>query len=66
VLFTDGVTEGRRGLEQYGEDRLRVVAERHHGEPVVAETILADVLTFQRGTARDDIAVVTVTVPEPV
>jgi sigma-B regulation protein RsbU (phosphoserine phosphatase) len=66
VLFTDGVTEGRRGQEQYGEDRLRIVAEQHRGEPVVAESILADVLTFQRGTARDDIAVVTITVPEPV
>jgi phosphoserine phosphatase RsbU/P len=66
VLFTDGVTEGRRGQEQYGEGRLRDVAERHRGEPVVAETILADVLDFQRGTARDDIAVVTITVPERV
>jgi phosphoserine phosphatase RsbU/P len=65
VLFTDGVTEGRRGKEQYGEGRLKAVAEEHRGEPVVAESILADVLTFQRGTARDDIAVVTITVPEP-
>ncbi len=63
VLFTDGVTEGRRGREQYGEERLRKVAERHLGQPMVAEAILADVLEFQGGTARDDIAVVTVTVP---
>ena len=65
VLFTDGVTEGRRDHEQYGEDRLRSVAEVHRGEPAVAESILADVLTFQHGLARDDIAVVTITVPEP-
>ena len=65
VLFTDGVTEGRRGQEQYGEQRLREVAEKHRGGPVVAETILADVLSFQEGTARDDIAVVTISVPEP-
>ena len=65
VLFTDGVTEGRRGREQYGEDRLQKVAEKHRGEPLIAEAILADVLEFQSGTARDDIAVVTVTVPGP-
>ena len=64
VLYTDGVTEGRRGLEQYGEERLRTVAEAHLGEPMVAELILADVLEFQSGSARDDIAVVTVTVPD--
>ena len=63
LLFTDGVTEGRRGVEQYGEDRLRAVAEQHHGEPFIADTVLADVLAFQDGMARDDIAVVTVTVP---
>ena len=64
VLFTDGVTEGRRGDEQYGDARLREVAEHHRGKPQLAETVLADVLAFQEGTARDDIAVVTVTVPE--
>jgi sigma-B regulation protein RsbU (phosphoserine phosphatase) len=64
VLFTDGVTEGRSGQEQYGEDRLREVAELQRGKPMVAEAILADVLTFQQGTARDDIAVVTITVPD--
>jgi len=63
VLFTDGVTEGRHGQEQYGEERLRKVAEQNHGRPMVAEAILADVLEFQGGMARDDIAVVTVTVP---
>ena len=64
VLFTDGVTEGRRGDEQYGEARLREVTENHRGKPQLAETVLADVLDFQRGSARDDIAVVTITVPE--
>ena len=63
VLFTDGVTEGRQGREQYGEERLRMIAEAHRGEPLMAESILADVLQFQSGQARDDIAVVTVSVP---
>lgn len=65
VLFTDGVTEGRHGLEQYGDERLRKIAEQNHGRPMLAEVILADVLEFQGGMARDDIAVVTVTVPHP-
>jgi phosphoserine phosphatase RsbU/P len=52
VLFTDGVTEGRRGDEQYGEERLREVTEHHRGKPQLAETVLADVLSFQQGSAR--------------
>jgi phosphoserine phosphatase RsbU/P len=63
VLFTDGVTEGRAGKELYGDRRLLEVAERHRDDALIAEAILADVLAFQSGTARDDIAVVTVTVP---
>lgn len=63
VLFTDGVTEGRRDDEQYGDDRLLQLAELHRGKPDLAETLLADVLAFQAGSARDDIAVVTVGVP---
>jgi phosphoserine phosphatase RsbU/P len=66
VLFTDGVTEGRRGDEQYGESRLLELAELHRGKPDLAETLLADVLEFQEGKARDDIAVVTVGVPDRV
>ena len=62
VLFTDGVTEARRGNEMYGEQRLRDVAAKHAiGE--VAEAVLGDVLAFQGGSPRDDIAVVTVSVP---
>jgi phosphoserine phosphatase RsbU/P len=62
LLYTDGVTEARRGNELYGEQRLREVASRH---PVadVAEAVLEDVLSFQGGLPRDDIAVVTVAVP---
>jgi sigma-B regulation protein RsbU (phosphoserine phosphatase) len=62
VLYTDGVTEARRHDEQYGDVRLRAVLDRPEG-PELAEVILADVLDFQGGTARDDIAVVTITVP---
>ncbi len=66
VLFTDGVTEGRSGQEQYGDDRLREVAERYRDKPLMAEAVLADVLEFQSGSARDDIAVVSIRVPTSV
>lgn len=64
VLFTDGVTEGRRGADLlYGEPRLREVLEGHRGSLTLAQDVLADVLEFQGGNARDDIAVVAVSVP---
>ena len=66
VLYTDGVTEGRRGDEQYGEERLRANVARGSGSAAsLAETLVADVLAFQGGDARDDIAVVAVRVPPP-
>jgi len=58
VLYTDGVTEARRGDELYGDERLRATALRHDGSPAtVSEEVLRDVLDFQGGSARDDIAV---------
>jgi sigma-B regulation protein RsbU (phosphoserine phosphatase) len=63
VLYTDGVTEGRRGSEFYGEERLRRSVLEHAGTPLPAESILGSVLEFQDGRARDDIAVVAVRVP---
>ena len=64
VLFTDGVTEGRRGPDLlYGEPRLREVLEAHRESPTIAQEVLTDVLEFQGGNARDDIAVVAVSVP---
>ena len=63
VTYTDGVTEGRRGAEFYGEDRLYRSVDELHGSERPAEGILEDVLDFQGGQARDDIAVVAVRVP---
>ena len=64
VLYTDGVTDGRRGIEPpYGEPRLREAAELHRDSPLLAEEIVDEVLAFQDGNARDDIAVVAITVP---
>ncbi len=64
VLYTDGVTEGRRGSEFYGEYRLQAVVADHMGSATaLAEGLAEDVLRFQSGDPRDDVAVVTVRVP---
>lgn len=64
VAFTDGVTEGRRGAEFFGDGGLRQAIATHAGSPTsLADGILGDVLAFQSGNARDDIAVVVVGVP---
>ena len=62
LLYTDGVTEARRGNEMYGEQRLREVAAKHRGADA-AEAVLEDVVAFQGGSPRDDIAIVTIAVP---
>jgi sigma-B regulation protein RsbU (phosphoserine phosphatase) len=64
VLYTDGVTEGRRGLEFFGEERLRQAVAAHAGSArSVAEGILGDVLAFQGENPRDDIAIVVLHIP---
>ena len=66
VLFTDGVTEGRNQHGFYGDQRLMKVVDAAPARAVgdLAERILADVLDFQDGRPRDDIAVLTVQVPD--
>ena len=64
VLYTDGVTEGRRNGEFYGEARLASIVQ--HAAPsaaAITDALVADVVSFQRDAPRDDIAVVTIGVP---
>ena len=65
VLYTDGVTEARRDDEFFDDDRLRAAISRRHGVGAqeLADGLVAEVLEFQRGVARDDIAVVVIRVP---
>jgi sigma-B regulation protein RsbU (phosphoserine phosphatase) len=64
VLFTDGVTEGRRDGEQFGDERLRAAVAQHPTSATnLARGIRDAVLEFQGDRPRDDIAVVTVRVP---
>ena len=63
VLYTDGITEGRRDGEQFGEARLEDAVRRHvGGDAPLADAILAEALDYQGGRAADDAAVVTITV----
>lgn len=59
VLYTDGVTEARRGREEFGEDRLRDLLASVAGRSAdaVAGAVEEAVVSFQSGVARDDIAV---------
>ncbi|MGH2810610.1 MAG: PP2C family protein-serine/threonine phosphatase, partial [Actinomycetota bacterium] len=60
LLYTDGVTEARRGGEFFDQPRLAATlkALRNESAGAIAAGIAAEVLDFQDGLARDDIAVV--------
>lgn len=58
LLYTDGVTEARRGSELYGEERLEALVSdlRHDSTRELAGHVVADVHEFAGGVLRDDIA----------
>jgi sigma-B regulation protein RsbU (phosphoserine phosphatase) len=59
VLYTDGVTEGRRGKAFFGDERLRhAVAKNADSALSIVNGVLASVMGFQDSRPRDDIAVV--------
>ncbi len=64
VVYTDGVTEGRADRVFYGEEGLTRSAMDHVAADEPARHIVADVVDFQRGEPRDDIAVVAIRVPD--
>jgi sigma-B regulation protein RsbU (phosphoserine phosphatase) len=64
LLYTDGVPEGRRGHEFYGEARLMEAFGRPGDAVTVVRRLLDDVLAFQAGVASDDIALVMAAVPK--
>jgi sigma-B regulation protein RsbU (phosphoserine phosphatase) len=64
LVFTDGVTEARRADEWFGEDELvELLGAGDMSAGHLVETVLEQVLEFQDGFARDDIAVVSIVVP---
>jgi sigma-B regulation protein RsbU (phosphoserine phosphatase) len=62
VLYTDGVTEARGVDGFYGSDRLAMAvgSPEHLTAQDVADAVLADVVGFQRGRLRDDIAILVI------
>jgi serine phosphatase RsbU (regulator of sigma subunit) len=59
VFYTDGVTEARRGREQFGEERLHETLNACHGQSAaqIADGIESAVLEFGGPEPSDDIAV---------
>jgi serine phosphatase RsbU (regulator of sigma subunit) len=58
VLYTDGVTDERRGDLEFGEGRLRetLAALADRGAQEMADGVVQAVDEFRSGTAHDDIA----------
>ena len=66
LLYTDGVTEARRGVEMFGEKRLERLLKRKRISPSrLPHMILDQVLAFSGGSLRDDAAVLVLSLTEP-
>jgi PAS domain S-box-containing protein len=65
VLYTDGVTEARRGDDIFGPGRLGALIAAGEGcsAQELADRIQAAALEFQPGPPRDDVAVLVLRVP---
>ncbi|MCL5291802.1 MAG: SpoIIE family protein phosphatase [Actinobacteria bacterium] len=60
VLYTDGLTEARRGPDLFGEERIRLAMGKSYGQSAgkVADIIARSALEFARGKIEDDLAVI--------
>jgi len=64
VLYTDGITEARRGRELFGAERLQaLLAEPASSAEELVGRIDAAVAAFSAGEAADDMAVLALRVP---
>ena len=70
ILFSDGVTEARRGTDRqlYGDERLRALVAGLGDLPAMAmaETIRLAILAFSGNRLSDDMVVLVMKVPAPV
>jgi serine phosphatase RsbU (regulator of sigma subunit) len=62
LLITDGVTEARGVDGFYGEERLDALLTHCAGQPAssIASAVIEEVIGFQAGAPRDDVAVLVV------
>ncbi|MCU1399805.1 MAG: hypothetical protein JWN62_2914, partial [Acidimicrobiales bacterium] len=59
-----GVSEARRDRAWFGEDRIaNTLNSTLNAAAMIASTLMSQVLEFQRGNARDDIAIVAIAIP---
>jgi serine phosphatase RsbU (regulator of sigma subunit) len=64
LLYPDGVLEGRRDRELFGEERLlATIRDADGGSAELVAEVMKAVLEFQDGTLRDDVALVALGVP---
>ena len=64
-MLTDGVPEARRDDDFFGDDRVgSVLADAAGSAQTTVDGLLRQVLEFQDGSPRDDIAMVAVRVPD--
>jgi phosphoserine phosphatase RsbU/P len=67
LFYTDGVPDGRRSGEFFGDERVADILRDHRGgTDALVQDLLEHVLAFQSGNARDDIAILAVAVPPEV
>lgn len=65
LLYTDGITEARRGAEQYGDERLAQFVHDNVDRPAaLLRSLIDDVVAFRGGDPKDDIALVAIRVPD--
>jgi len=60
LLYTDGVTEARRGTRFFGEGRVRRALRAGGSPSSVSQRLLAHVQRFSAGELRDDAAILAV------
>jgi serine phosphatase RsbU (regulator of sigma subunit) len=62
VLFTDGVSEARRGEEEFGDDRLieLLIAHLHLGARELQARIIEELRQFTNGEFSDDVTLVVI------
>ena len=66
MLYTDGITEARRGGEFFGDARVgRLIADAGTvTAQELADALVSSAVDFQGGATRDDIAVLVVRRPD--